>query len=379
MKWFYRSLLTLTALLLFCALVDAESPCKTVRVQGDATYCVFSTPCGRNSDQAGGLACPRRNDEAVADCVNGLQSYDNKTTICTAPEDATCNLLPSGEWGCVWESAATPNQLRGYWRQDYCADDYENCKGAEASSAPCCKSLSFICTPKNANTSICEPRRSNAEAPKWSNQGDFSGCLNHNQCEKGYYCRAYGIGGVFATCVSMYDNGGDPGGYGSLCTINGDCQNRFCSRNVRGTFAYCQPRRKGKYAVCKWDTECMEGKSCIANDLGTFSDCQPTPTDGGQPVESSVSWPTKKEIEVESWQQCGGVDYRGDKTCTPGNTCVKINEFYSQCQPDLNQPGLPTWSQCGGHGYNGETECRQEDKCKAWNSFYSQCVPRLDD
>ncbi|KAJ4258253.1 hypothetical protein NW762_008402 [Fusarium torreyae] len=33
------------------------------------------------------------------------------------------------------------------------------------------------------------------------------------------------------------------------------------------------------------------------------------------------------------WSQCGGNNWSGTACCTSGNHCVKINDFYSQCQP----------------------------------------------
>ncbi|KAL6711294.1 hypothetical protein ACN47E_005825 [Coniothyrium glycines] len=36
---------------------------------------------------------------------------------------------------------------------------------------------------------------------------------------------------------------------------------------------------------------------------------------------------------VGPWQQCGGVNYSGDTQCTSDSGCVKINDYYSQCQP----------------------------------------------
>ncbi|KAF5662728.1 endoglucanase type b [Fusarium heterosporum] len=33
------------------------------------------------------------------------------------------------------------------------------------------------------------------------------------------------------------------------------------------------------------------------------------------------------------WAQCGGQNWSGTPCCTSGNTCVKVNDYYSQCQP----------------------------------------------
>ncbi|KAF9051668.1 glycoside hydrolase family 10 and carbohydrate-binding module family 1 protein [Panaeolus papilionaceus] len=61
---------------------------------------------------------------------------------------------------------------------------------------------------------------------------------------------------------------------------------------------------------------------------------------------------------VPVYGQCGGIGYSGDKTCASGSTCVKQNDYYSQCVPGgsgggggspttTNQPA-PTGGSGGG-------------------------------
>ncbi|KAI0071774.1 SGNH hydrolase [Panus rudis PR-1116 ss-1] len=33
------------------------------------------------------------------------------------------------------------------------------------------------------------------------------------------------------------------------------------------------------------------------------------------------------------WGQCGGIGWTGATTCVAGSTCVRLNDYYSQCQP----------------------------------------------
>ncbi|KAG9412149.1 hypothetical protein AC1031_015086 [Aphanomyces cochlioides] len=42
--------------------------------------------------------------------------------------------------------------------------------------------------------------------------------------------------------------------------------------------------------------------------------------------------------QVAVWGQCGGNGYSGSTQCAAGSTCVKSNEWYSQCQPSGNVP-----------------------------------------
>ncbi|RPD54862.1 endoglucanase [Lentinus tigrinus ALCF2SS1-7] len=38
-------------------------------------------------------------------------------------------------------------------------------------------------------------------------------------------------------------------------------------------------------------------------------------------------------MSVVVWGQCGGSGYGGSTVCDAGSTCVKVNDYYSQCQP----------------------------------------------
>ncbi|KAI0751836.1 glycoside hydrolase superfamily [Daedaleopsis nitida] len=44
---------------------------------------------------------------------------------------------------------------------------------------------------------------------------------------------------------------------------------------------------------------------------------------------------------VAVWGQCGGTGWTGGTTCDAGNSCVKLNDYYSQCQPGA-APAPPT-------------------------------------
>ncbi|GLB40406.1 putative cellulase (glycosyl hydrolase family 5) [Lyophyllum shimeji] len=46
---------------------------------------------------------------------------------------------------------------------------------------------------------------------------------------------------------------------------------------------------------------------------------------------------------VAVWGQCGGIGYTGSTTCDAGSTCIKVNDYYFQCQP-----GSPTTTPGGG-------------------------------
>ncbi|OQR89830.1 hypothetical protein ACHHYP_06007 [Achlya hypogyna] len=52
---------------------------------------------------------------------------------------------------------------------------------------------------------------------------------------------------------------------------------------------------------------------------------------------SSQPKPTAKPIDVKdakkAWEQCGGKDYTGNVACASGLSCVKQDDWYSQCMP----------------------------------------------
>ncbi|KAJ8522652.1 hypothetical protein ONZ45_g773 [Pleurotus djamor] len=41
---------------------------------------------------------------------------------------------------------------------------------------------------------------------------------------------------------------------------------------------------------------------------------------------------------VPVWGQCGGIGWTGGTTCDAGNTCTKLNDYYSQCLPGAQAP-----------------------------------------
>ncbi|KAK7032146.1 hypothetical protein VNI00_013320 [Paramarasmius palmivorus] len=43
-----------------------------------------------------------------------------------------------------------------------------------------------------------------------------------------------------------------------------------------------------------------------------------------------------------AWGQCGGIGWTGSTTCVSGSTCVKQNDYYSQCIPGSSAPPTTT-------------------------------------
>ncbi|RPA86792.1 hypothetical protein BJ508DRAFT_203689 [Ascobolus immersus RN42] len=71
------------------------------------------------------------------------------------------------------------------------------------------------------------------------------------------------------------------------------------------------------------------------------SNPQPTTSQAPQPTTSQAPQPTSTTSQAPQptggaggaaqWAQCGGIGHTGPTTCATG-TCVKLNDYYSQCQ-----------------------------------------------
>ena len=78
-----------------------------VSVCGDATFLVDHdvTPCsGDVENEPLGKFCPKKGEESEVACREEVMSYltGGSTGTCVAPEDATCEKLNTGAWGCVF-------------------------------------------------------------------------------------------------------------------------------------------------------------------------------------------------------------------------------------------------------------------------------------
>ena len=141
----------------------------------------------------------------------------------------------------------------------------------------------------------------------------------------------------------------------------------------------------------------------------TFAPTPPTPAPTGRPTPPCAAL----------WAECGNGDYTG--CCQGGNVCVRIHQFYAQCQPPTavtnsptNQvtkspttmpPGMtsspvppsksptaqpttktptsapgdcaPLYTQCAGESWTGPTCCVAGAECNFDNIWYSQCEPAV--
>jgi hypothetical protein len=103
----------------------------------------------------------------------------------------------------------------------------------------------------------------------------------------------------------------------------------------------------------EWYRQCMPGSTSGASGGSTSS------IDNNNGVSKSSSASSSAGIPV--WQQCGGLGgmcssagcldgpFPG-QSCSDGNACSRVNQWYRQCRPSGSGVVLATWSQCGGRG-----------------------------
>ena len=79
-----------------------------ISVCGDATYELTlaegELSCSGTDDAPGGMVCPKKGSQTRMDCRLEIMSYlfGEKSGACVAPEDAVCQKLTTGAWGCVF-------------------------------------------------------------------------------------------------------------------------------------------------------------------------------------------------------------------------------------------------------------------------------------
>ncbi|KAF8684552.1 hypothetical protein RHS04_01249 [Rhizoctonia solani] len=71
-------------------------------------------------------------------------------------------------------------------------------------------------------------------------------------------------------------------------------------------------------------------------------------------------WAVPAVAQQPIWAQCGGLSWSGGTTCISGSTCVKLNDYYYQCQPGAVQttpasPTSTTWGSTGTISSTGTT------------------------
>ncbi|KAL7682182.1 hypothetical protein Plhal304r1_c051g0134791 [Plasmopara halstedii] len=90
--------------------------CWAISVEHDATYCIDGPICSGYGLYSTGSLCPVKGDVAIADCHPSLVSY-KKDKSCVLSENATCQVIHTGAWGCVIDHDS--NRTHGQKKYDY--------------------------------------------------------------------------------------------------------------------------------------------------------------------------------------------------------------------------------------------------------------------
>jgi hypothetical protein len=133
------------------------------------------------------------------------------------------------------------------------------------------------------------------------------------------------------------DAGGQPEGCGALTVQNDQSINRCVQQaqvneGVEGRYLSalpgCNPIQKGPAsATLVPESQCTALSTTGGVPAGpTPTQPVPTPT---QPVPTQP--PNPQQPTIPKYGQCGGNGWTGGTVCAPGSSCVKQNDFYSQC------------------------------------------------
>jgi hypothetical protein len=121
--------------------------------------------------------------------------------------------------------------------------------------------------------------------------------------------------------------------------------------------------------------------NCRRNDDPPPGKVTPTPTTSKTPLPTASN-------TVPQGGQCGGRRYSGPTVCVSGTVCTFVTEDTYYCLPDpastrttpttTSHTPAPTigqpWDQCGGRGFTGPTRCK-DSTCVRIDEWYSQCQP----
>ncbi|DAZ96542.1 TPA: hypothetical protein N0F65_011219 [Lagenidium giganteum] len=120
--------------------------------------------------------------------------------------------------------------------------------------------------------------------------------------------------------------------------------------------------KAGEWEQCLWNDRtvpCNNGLKCVKlNDW--YGQCQKD-NGGGNNGGNNSNQP------VGEWQQC---HWKGrDVPCNNGLMCVNDNEWYGKCV----KKNADKWGQCYGQGWPEKASCSGGSSCQKINEWYWQC------
>ena len=93
---------------------QSDPSCYNVDVYNDATYCTagVSAETACSAVQNADAVCPMTGATSLPDSCNNVYSSYVNDNECTLPENTTCRELPTGDWGCAYDTenySSTPD------------------------------------------------------------------------------------------------------------------------------------------------------------------------------------------------------------------------------------------------------------------------------
>ncbi|KZW02447.1 carbohydrate esterase family 5 protein [Exidia glandulosa HHB12029] len=135
--------------------------------------------------------------------------------------------------------------------------------------------------------------------------------FNVGTCQaSGFAPRPAGFQCPYASNIQSYCDAADP-----YCCNGNDANTHQGYANEYGSVALTFVRNKLNAAISG----------------GGSTTTGPTSTGGSTPPTSTVSTPAQPQATQAKYGQCGGIGWTGPTVCASGSTCVKSNDWYSQC------------------------------------------------
>lgn len=142
-------------------------------------------------------------------------------------------------------------------------------------------------------------------------------------------------------------------------------------------------------------SDCVSGYTCYVQDR-YYAQCRPTnDCPSGWNCSVYVPPPVSNNTNlITAWGQCGGQNWNSYTACVYGYICYIQDQYYAQCRPANDCPAgwncsinsnnnnnnqiINTWGQCGGLNFSGTGNCTNGDFCYIKDAYYSQCRPVND-
>lgn len=222
-----------------------------------------------------------------------------------------------------------------------CAQRFSQCDGQKWPYQVCCVDPDFECKPTTPYVSICTPKPAVLIGP-------------YGQCG------GLGFGGSSRCVASWVCLEVNP--YYSHCVPESTIPSLTIQTTSNETEAPIEGSRYLRSAAdCDEDEEILE-------ETGTINGNVTNTTEYLEPASEVGTF-------IVPFAQCGGHGWTGQTICVEGFYCQSQSDWYSQCIPIPDLPGIQVYGQCGGKLWTGDVDCQAGSYCAVLSEWYSQCLP----